>query len=274
MKITFLGGGNMATALIGGLRKQGYSAAAMQVVEPLEENREKLTRAFGVRCCATMDAAALNCEILVLAVKPQQIREALAPLTGQFKGLLKEQLVVSIAAGLRMTDISRWLGGYRKLVRSMPNLPAVIGAGISGLYADPAVDHEGRDMAEKILKAVGHTLWIADEAQMDAVTAVSGSGPAYIFYFIEALQQSAQALGFDAAAARKLAIETFVGAARMAEQSQESFSELRHRVTSKGGTTEAALNSFENDGVGAAIIRGVEAAAVRGRELGDEMGKD
>jgi len=274
MKITFLGGGNMATALIGGLRKQGYSAAAMQVVEPLEENREKLTRAFGVRCCATMDAAALNCEILVLAVKPQQIREALAPLTGQFKGLLKEQLVVSIAAGLRMTDISRWLGGYRKLVRSMPNLPAVIGAGISGLYADPAVDHEGRDMAEKILKAVGHTLWIADEAQMDAVTAVSGSGPAYIFYFIEALQQSAQALGFDAAAARKLAIETFVGAARMAEQSQESFSELRQRVTSKGGTTEAALNSFENDGVGAAIIRGVEAAAVRGRELGDEMGKD
>lgn len=274
MKITFIGGGNMATALIGGMRKQGYSAAAMQVVEPLEENREKLSGAFGVRCTPGMDEASLNCEILVLAVKPQQIREALAPLTGRFKGLLKEQLVVSIAAGLRLADISRWLGGYRKLVRSMPNLPAVIGAGISGLYADPAVDHEGRDTAEKILKAVGHTLWIENEAQMDAVTAISGSGPAYVFYFIEALQQSAQTLGFDEAAARKMAIETFVGAARMAEQSKESFSELRHRVTSKGGTTEAALNSFENDGIAAAIIRGAQAAAARGRELGDEMGRD
>ncbi|MDP2823700.1 MAG: pyrroline-5-carboxylate reductase [Sulfuritalea sp.] len=274
MKITVLGGGNMATALIGGLRKQGYSAAAMQVVEPLEENREKLTHAFGVRCCAEIDAATLNCEILVLAVKPQQIKSALAPLTDQFKGLLQKQLVVSIAAGLRLADISRWLGGYRQLVRSMPNMPALIGAGISGLYADPEVDHEGRDTAEKILKAVGHTLWIDDEAQMDAVTAVSGSGPAYVFYFIEALQQSAQALGFDEVASRKMAIETFVGAARMAEQSKESFSELRHRVTSKGGTTEAALNSFETDGVAAAIIRGVHAAAARGRELGDEMGRD
>lgn len=274
MKITFLGGGNMATALIGGLRKQGYSAAAMQVVEPIEENREKLAGVFGVRCCAEIDAAALNCEILVLAVKPQQIRTALAPLTGQFKGVLKEQLVVSIAAGLRLADISRWLGGYRRLVRSMPNMPALIGAGISGLYADPTVDHEGRDTAEKILKAVGHTLWIEDEARMDAVTAISGSGPAYVFYFIEALQQSGQALGFDEATARKLAIETFVGAARMAEQSKESFSELRHRVTSKGGTTEAALNSFENDGIATAIMRGARAAAIRGRELGDEMGKD
>lgn len=274
MKITFIGGGNMATALIGGMRKQGYSAAAMQVIEPLEENREKLSGAFGVRCTPGMDEASLNCEVLVLAVKPQQIREALEPLTGRFKGLLKEQLVVSIAAGLRLDDISRWLGGYRKLVRSMPNLPAVIGAGISGLYADPAVDHEGRDTAEKILKAVGHTLWIESEAKMDAVTAISGSGPAYVFYFIEALQQSAQVLGFEEAAARKMAIETFVGAARMAEQSKESFSELRHRVTSKGGTTEAALNSFENDGIAAAIIRGAQAAAARGRELGDEMGKD
>ncbi|MBI3524498.1 MAG: pyrroline-5-carboxylate reductase [Betaproteobacteria bacterium] len=274
MKITFIGGGNMTTALIGGLRKQGYSAAAMQVVEPLEENREKLTGVFGVRCCAAVDAASLNCEMLVLAIKPQQARAALAPLTNQFKGLLQEQLVVSVIAGLRLTDISRWLGGYRKLVRSMPNMPALIGAGISGLYANPEVDHEGRDTAEKILKAVGHTLWITDEAQMDAVTAISGSGPAYVFYFIEALQQSAQVLGFDEATARKLAIETFVGAARMAEQSQESFSELRHRVTSKGGTTEAALNSFESDGVAAAIMRGAHAAAARGRALGDEMGRD
>lgn len=274
MKITFLGGGNMANALIGGLRKQGYSAAGIQVVEPLQVNREKLTATFGVRCCAAIDAAALNCEVLVLAVKPQHIREALAPLTGQFAGHLKTQLIISIAAGLRLADISRWLGGYRQLVRSMPNSPALIGAGITGLYADAAVGREGRDTAEKILRAVGSTLWIDNEAKMDAVTAVSGSGPAYVFYFIEALQNAAQSLGIDAPAARQLAIETFVGAGRLAEQSQEDVAQLRERVTSKGGTTAAALASFDADNIAAAILRGVQAAAERGRTLGEEMGKD
>ncbi|SMB21193.1 Pyrroline-5-carboxylate reductase [Sterolibacterium denitrificans] len=270
MKITFLGGGNMANALIGGLRKQGYSAAGIQVVEPLADNREKLTTAFGVRCCPALDAAALHCEVLVLAVKPQQMHAALAPLAGQ----LQNQLVISIAAGLNLADISRWLGGYRQLVRCMPNTPALIGAGITGLYADPAVNREGREMADRILRAVGSTLWLTDEAQMDAVTAISGSGPAYVFYFIEALQQSGAALGLDAAAARRLAVETFVGAARLAGQSEESVAELRQRVTSKGGTTEAALNSFEADGIAAAIARGARAAAARGRALGEEMGRD
>jgi pyrroline-5-carboxylate reductase len=274
MKITFLGGGNMANALIGGLRKQGYSAAGIQVVEPQQGNRDRLTATFGVRCCAAIDAAALNCEVLVLAVKPQQTREALAPLSGQFKGHLKTQLVISIAAGLRLADISRWLGGYRQLVRSMPNTPALIGAGITGLYADAAVGREGRDTAEKILRAVGSTLWLESEAQMDAVTAVSGSGPAYVFYFIEALQNAAQTLGIDAAAARQLAIETFVGAARLAQQSPEDVAQLRERVTSKGGTTAAALASFDADNIAAAILRGVQAAAERGRTLGDEMGRD
>ncbi len=274
MKITFLGGGNMANALIGGLRKQGYSAAGIQVVEPLEANREKLTATFGVRCCAALDPAALNCEALVLAVKPQQMREALAPLTGQLAGSLKNQLVVSIAAGLKLDDISRWLGGYRQLVRCMPNTPALISAGITGLYADPAVGREGRDTADKILRAVGTTLWLDDETKMDAVTAVSGSGPAYVFYFIEALQQGALNLGLDAEAARKLAIETFVGAARLAEQSPDPVSVLRERVTSKGGTTAAALDSFAASEIAAAIQRGVLAAAERGRVLGEEMGKD
>lgn len=274
MKITFLGGGNMANALIGGLRKQGYSAAGIQVVEPLQGNREKLIATFGVRCCAAIDAAALDCEVLILAVKPQQIREALTPLTGQFAGHLKTQLIISIAAGLRLADISRWLSGYRQLVRSMPNTPALIGAGITGLYADASVGREGRDTAEKILRAVGGTLWIDNEAQMDAVTAVSGSGPAYVFYFIEALQNAAQSLGIDAPAARQLAIETFVGAARLAEQSQEDVAQLRERVTSKGGTTAAALASFDADDIAAAILRGVQAAAERSRALGKEMGKD
>ena len=270
MKITFIGGGNMANALIGGLRKQGYSAAGIQVVEPMEAAREKLANEFGVRCCPAVDAAALNCEALLLAVKPQQMREALIPIAGK----LSNQLVISIAAGLRVNDISSWLGGHRQVVRSMPNTPALISAGITGIYADPSVEREGRDMAEKILRAVGNTLWIQDEAAMDAVTAVSGSGPAYVFYFIEALQQAAQALGFNEGEARTLAIETFVGASQLAHQSHEPVSVLRSRVTSQGGTTAAALDSFNASGIAEAIVRGVRAAEARGRELGDLMGQD
>ncbi|MBP9712740.1 MAG: pyrroline-5-carboxylate reductase [Sterolibacterium sp.] len=270
MKITFLGGGNMANALIGGLRKQGFSAAAIQVIEPLAENREKLAATFGVRCCPTADAAALNCEVLVLAVKPQQMREAMSPLAGR----LQNTLVISIAAGLRLTDLARWLGGHRQLVRCMPNTPALIGAGVTGLYADPAVNREGRDVAEKILRAVGSTLWLQDEAQMDAVTAISGSGPAYVFYFIEALQQAGVELGLDVATARRLAVETFVGAAHLAEQSKEEVALLRQRVTSKGGTTAAALDAFAASGIAQAIVQGAQAAAIRGRELGEEMGKE
>lgn len=269
MKITFLGGGNMATALIGGLKKQGFSVAGIQVVEPVPEARERLGETFGVRCAPAVDAAAMNCEALVLSVKPQVMKEALAPMLGHMSG----QLVISIAAGLRLADIGRWLGGYRRLVRTMPNTPALIGAGITGLYADPSVDREGRAMAEKILGAVGTTLWIEDEAKMDAVTAVSGSGPAYVFYFIEALESAARELGFDAAAARQLAVETFVGASRLAASSNEAVAVLRERVTSKGGTTEAALDSFMRDAIAAAIARGVMAADNRGRELGDMMGK-
>jgi pyrroline-5-carboxylate reductase len=270
MKITFIGGGNMAVALIGGLRKQGFSAAGIQVVEPFEASRAKLTEAFGVRCAAAVDAAALNCEGLVLAVKPQQLREAVAPLCGK----LESQLVVSIAAGLRMADISRWLGNYNKLVRTMPNTPALIGEGITGLCADPSVDLEGRTTAEKILKAVGSTVWIRSEEQMDAVTAVSGSGPAYVFYFLEAMEAAALKLGFDAASARKLSVETFIGAARLAEQSNESISTLRERVTSKGGTTEAALQSFGAAGIADAIRQGIMAAEARGKELGESLGKN
>lgn len=270
MKITFIGGGNMAVALIGGLRNKGFSAAGIQVVDPVEAARERLTEVFGVRCAPTLDAAALNCEVLVLAVKPQQMKEAVAPAAGQ----LRDQLVVSIAAGLRLDDISRWLGGHRKVVRTMPNTPALIGAGITGLYADASVDLEGRMTAEKILAAVGRTVWIEDESMMDAVTAVSGSGPAYVFYFIEALETAGRELGFDGLTARTLAVETFLGAARLAESTAEPVSLLRERVTSKGGTTAAALDSFDADGIRAAIERGVQAANARGRELGDLLGQD
>lgn len=270
MKITFIGGGNMALALIGGLVKRGYSHAAIQVVEPNEEARFRLTERFGVRCAAALDAAALACDALVLAVKPQQLRQAVAPAAGR----LGKQLVVSIAAGTRLADIGRWLGGYSRLVRCMPNTPALIGAGISGLYADPSVSAEERAAAQQVLEAVGSVVWIDDEAKLDAVTALSGSGPAYVFYFIEALQAAGESLGLPAETARRLALETFVGAAALAAQSPDPVSVLRERVTSKGGTTEAALKSFAADRVAEAIGRGVQAAEARGRELGDILGRD
>lgn len=270
MKITFLGGGNMANALIGGLLKQGFPAADLRVVEPLAENRERLAGAFGVACLPAADASVLESDVLVLSVKPQQMREALAPIAGK----LHNQLVISIAAGTRLANISHWLGGHPKVVRTMPNTPALIGAGITGLFADQSVDAEGRLRAERVLGAVGKTLWVADEALMDAVTAVSGSGPAYVFYFIESLRDAALALGFSEEQARLLAIETVVGAAALAAASREDVSVLRQRVTSRGGTTEAALNSLNADDFKAAILRAVRAADARGRELGELLGKD
>lgn len=268
MKITFIGGGNMAVALIGGLRRQGFSTAAIQVVEPSAESRDRLAESFGVRCAAAVDAAALNCEVLVLAVKPQQMKDAVAPLAGKLGG----QLVVSIAAGLRMADISRWLGNHKAVVRTMPNTPALIGAGITGLCALPEVSAEQRAAADRVLKAVGTTVWIDDEARIDGVTAISGSGPAYVFLFIEALQQAAAELGFTPEQGRQLAIETVQGAAALAAQSSEPASILRERVTSKGGTTEAALKAMAERGVKEGIVAGCKAAEARGQELGKLLG--
>ena len=270
MKITFMGGGNMATALIGGMVERGFAAPDIQVIDLQAANRTALAERFGVRAVERADVAALDCDVLVLAVKPQQMKAALAPLAGR----LTQQVVVSIAAGLRLADLGRWLGGYARLVRAMPNTPALIGAGVTGLYADPSVDARGRGAAARILAAVGSVVWIDDEAQMDAVTAVSGSGPAYVFHFIEALEAAGTALGFDVATARRLAIDTVLGAARLAAASDEAPAVLRERVTSKGGTTEAALASMAASGVFDAVVDAVRAAEVRGRELGEQLGKD
>jgi len=270
MKIAFLGGGNMATALIGGMIKQGVAPASIRVIETAAENRQRLTRDLGVECVSGADDAAMDCDVIVLAVKPQQMREAVAPLAGK----LNAQLVVSIAAGLRLADIRRWLGGHKRLVRAMPNTPALIGAGVTGLYAASSVSKPERQAAESIMSAVGSTLWVDDEAMMDAVTAISGSGPAYVFYFIAAMQQAAVQMGFSVEQARKLSLGTFVGAARLAEQSGEDVAVLRDRVTSKGGTTEAALLAMDADNVAAAIARAAQAAQARGRELGGQLGRD
>lgn len=269
MKITFLGGGNMASALIGGLLKQGFEAADIQVVELLEAGRERLASDFGVRAVAALDEPAVACDLLVLAVKPQQMRDALAPIAGT----LRQQIVLSIAAGLRLQDLSRWLGGYPRLVRAMPNTPALIGRGVTGLYADPSVDEAGRAAVERVAQAVGSAVWVERESLIDAVTAVSGSGPAYVFHFIEALEAAGIAQGLAPATARALALATFSGAAELAASSSEPPSVLRERVTSKGGTTAAALAVMGEAGLPAIIDRAVAAAAARGAELGDILGQ-
>ena len=270
MKIAFLGGGNMAGALIGGLLAKGYAADSMSVIEVVAEARARLAARYRVHVSEGPDAATFGADTLVLAVKPQDMRAALAPLSGR----LGQQLVISIAAGIRLADIARWLGGYTKLVRVMPNTPALIGAGIAGLFARPEVNDAERASAESILGAVGETVWVADEALIDPVTAVSGSGPAYVFYFIEALENAGVDLGLAPETARKLAIHTFVGAARLAAESTEPPAVLRERVTSKGGTTEAALKVFAAEDLAGRIAKALQAASDRGAQLGDILGKD
>ena len=274
MKITFLGGGNMATALIGGMIERGFDAAGIQVVDLGAETRARQAERFGLRAVDSFDATALDCDVLMLAVKPQQMKAALAPIAGKLNG----QLVISVAAGLRLADLGRWLGApgqpYSRLVRCMPNTPALIGAGVTGLYADPSVDADGREAAERILAAVGSVVWADSEDQMDAVTAISGSGPAYDIHIIEALEAAGRSLGFDEADARRLAIDTVLGAARLAAGSEDSPAVLREKVTSKGGTTAAALNSLAESGWHGALVKAVGAARARGQELGAELGKD
>ena len=270
MKITFIGGGNMANAIIGGLVRDGFDAAAVAVVEPLDAARAQLAQKSGVRAVAAIDQLNVLGDVVVLAVKPQQMREAIRPLAGR----LGEATVLSIAAGLRAADLARWLGGHARIVRCMPNTPALIGAGITAACAPAAVDAAGRAAVERILRAIGSVVWVDDEGLLDAVTAVSGSGPAYVFYFMEALRDAGRALGLSAETAAQLTLETVLGAAKLASGSSEDVGVLRERVTSKGGTTEAALKSMAADGVKEAIARAVKAANDRGQVLGAELGKD
>lgn len=267
MRITFIGGGNMATALIAGLLRQGQPPEQIAVVEHNAETRAQLMADYRVKTYPGLSAEAVTADALVLAVKPQQLKEVAQNLSP----LLAAQVVVSIAAGVRARTLSAWLMGYANVVRTMPNTPAMIGAGITALYALPAVQPSRRQMAESILAAAGSVLWLEDEALMDAVTAVSGSGPAYVFYFIEAMQQAAVELGLDADAARRLALATMLGAAQLAAGSSEDVAILRARVTSKAGTTERALQCMEESGVKSAIIRAIHAAAARSRELGEAL---
>ena len=269
MRIAFLGGGNMASALIGGLLKKGVDASSISVIEVSPAARERLAARHGVRASTAPDAATQKADTLVLAVKPQDLRPAAAALAGSVRG----KLVISIAAGVRLEALSRWLGGHRKLVRCMPNTPALIGAGISGLYALPEVSQDERNRTQTILGAVGEVVWLTEERLLDPVTAVSGSGPAYVFWFIEQLAESARKMGIPADAASKLALHTVLGAARLAAGSEESPAELRRNVTSKGGTTEAALKVFDEEQLAQRFARALEAASRRGADIGAELGK-
>ncbi|HEY7240949.1 MAG TPA: pyrroline-5-carboxylate reductase [Burkholderiales bacterium] len=269
-KIAFVGGGNMARALIGGMIAKGYDRSALSVIEVLPAAGERLAAEHKVHVSAAPDARTYAADVLVLAVKPQDMKTALKSLAGEVTG----KLVISIAAGVRVDALSRWLRGHRKLVRCMPNTPSLIGAGIAALYALREVSAEEKQKAEGILRAVGEVVWVEDERLLDPVTALSASGPAYVFWFIEQLAASGEKLGLEKQTSLKLAMQMVLGSAKLAAQSVDSPGELRRQVTSKGGTTEAALKVFEQERLADKVMKALEAASRRGAELGDELGKD
>jgi pyrroline-5-carboxylate reductase len=265
-RIAFVGGGNMATGLVGGLIARGTVPSDIVVADPEAGQRSRLERDYGVTTVAEAPAAVTGARTVVLAVKPQVAR-SIAGLVAASRAL-----VISVAAGIRLQDLARWLGPGVPLIRTMPNRPALIGAGITALYATPAVDASSRQTAETILAACGPTVWVPDESQLDVVTAVSGSGPAYFFLLIECLEAAGIELGLDPVTARRLAVETARGSGRMAAEASEPPAELRAQVTSKGGTTAAALAVLEAAGVRGIFAAAVAAGARRSTELAQEFG--
>jgi pyrroline-5-carboxylate reductase len=267
-RIAFIGGGNMASAIIGGLLQQGLAAADVTVVEPFADARSRLAQQFGVSAQEQAGTALADAALVVWAVKPQTFRDAAA----SCRAHVQQALHLSVAAGIRSGSIAQWLGTER-IVRSMPNTPALVGKGMTALYARSAVGAEDKARVEQVIATTGEHLWVEQEQHLDAVTALSGSGPAYVFYFLEAMVQAGTEMGLSPQQARRLAIGTFAGASELARASDEPLSTLRERVTSKGGTTYAALTSLEQDQVKASFVKALHAACRRATELGDEFGK-
>ena len=271
MRLLFIGGGNMGQAILGGLIAQNIPPEKFCVVEPNIDARNTIA-GLGARVFSAFSSDLLDCDAIVLAVKPQMMKVAVSPLVGR----LRSQVVISIAAGVDTASLARWLGTanmpYQNVVRTMPNTPALIRAGITGLHAAAGVNDLGKQLAQTLLGAVGKTVWFENESMLDVVTAVSGSGPAYVFYFIEALEQAALELGFTQADARLFASQTFLGGAQLAAASSESPGVLRARVTSKRGTTESAIGTFDKHELKQAFIDGVKAACERSRQIGKELG--
>jgi pyrroline-5-carboxylate reductase len=270
-RIAFIGGGNMATSLVGGLIAAGSSSASIIVAEPDTDKRTQLSKQFGVATTADNNEALLQ-DVVVLSVKPQLMQIVCRQLADSVN--VQNPLYVSIAAGIRTADIARWLGGDVAIVRCMPNTPALIQCGATALYANNTVNETQRHLADEILRAAGITVWVDDEDMLDVVTALSGSGPAYFFLLMEAMQKTAVNLGLDRETASALTLQTALGAARMANESGLDVQELRARVTSKGGTTAAAVSSFEHNNFHHNVSQALHAACNRSRELADQLGKD
>jgi pyrroline-5-carboxylate reductase len=270
--IGFIGGGNMARSLIGGLINNGWDRGALYVSDPDAGARDAMASVLGVQTRPENAAVAAAADVLVLAVKPQVLKPVALELAHTVQQ--RRPLVISIAAGIRTDAIDRWLGGNVRLVRAMPNTPALIGSGASGLFATANASGADRDVAESLLRAVGIAVWLSDEALMDVVTALSGSGPAYFFYVMEALEAAAVKSGLDARTARLLTLETAFGAAKMALENGEEPAALRQRVTSPGGTTEAAIRSFEDSKLRTSFENAIQAATQRSRELAKLLGEE
>jgi pyrroline-5-carboxylate reductase len=268
-RIAFIGGGNMGRALIGGLIARGTDPAQIVVADPYAPTLESLQSQYNVHTAASNSDAVRDADVVLLAVKPQELRNVVSALQEQI--VRSRPLLISIAAGILGADIQRWAGGL-PVVRCMPNRPAMQGCGVTALYANDQVDEANRTLAEQILAAVGATLWVERESDMDTVTAISGSGPAYFFLLIEMLEAAGQSLGLSPEVARKLAVETAYGSGFMAHESSESPATLREQVTSKGGTTEAALKHLEANNVRAIFSQAVAAAAQRSAQLAKELG--
>jgi len=275
--IGFIGGGNMASSLIGGLINAGYSASDITVSEPDQARRENLSTEFGVHTCAENNDV-ISSQIIILAVKPQLLKMVCQ----QLSPADTDTLFISIAAGIKSTDIDRWLHDGTELpqeqplaiVRCMPNTPSLLQCGASGLYANEQVSDMQRDQAQAILEAVGIVSWVETEALLNAVTAVSGSGPAYYFLMMEAMQQAGEKLGLSAEVSRQLVLQTALGAARMAIENDIAPAELRKMVTSKGGTTEQAILSFQSAGFEKIVEQALQAANDRSISLADELGSE
>lgn len=271
-RISFIGGGNMAASLIGGLIADGWDTDLIHIAEPDDKRRAELRSRFPVHTGRDNAEAVRQADVVVLAVKPQIMRDAARDISAAV--LEQQPLIISIAAGIRLHDLARWLGNYARLVRCMPNTPALVQSGATGLYADPSVSEAHRNLAESILRAVGLTLWLDQEDQLDAVTALSGSGPAYIFYVMEAMEKSAIELGLSPEHARLLTLQTTFGAAKMALESREGPGELRRRVTSPGGTTERAIARLEQAQLHMIFQQAMQDACTRAAELAQQLGSE
>jgi pyrroline-5-carboxylate reductase len=269
-RIGFVGGGNMARALIGGLIGRGTPASQLSVGEPVPEARESLVRDFKVRVSADNRAAIDGCDLVIVAVKPQEAGAVLKALAPQLQAT--RTVLVSVAAGIQIASLSGWVGATVPVIRTMPNRPALIGAGVTGMFAAPAVTTEQRRLAEQTLQAAGQTVWVVRESDLDIVTALSGSGPAYFFLLAELMMQAAVDQGLAPEAARQLAVGTLQGAGALARLSDGDLGRLRAQVTSKGGTTEAALSVFAAADLRGIVERALQAAAQRSRELAVSFG--